>query len=266
MRPEQAESREGGDDVDDPALELEVSASSCRPRETLVSTFTFGVWIRDLGRRVFMKAVIPIAGRSIMKKLILVTLLLVIPVIGPAQTPSTAARSAVEAANMPLETRLARRFDPATIKALRSSTSQLEGAVTISGKEHPEFFTPAELTRNLIGMAIIPTNPKFREHMQAKFLPVAVRLGLGSDFFSVVESQVTEYAVARRAGLAQPVDKTDSATLLRECATTAQALRNLRATFGKNYDVFLYEAVAPGLITESRDTIEEVRALEGGCQ
>lgn len=200
------------------------------------------------------------------------------------------------------EERLAARFDPRLLREridafnreqqqipdehrrlIRSHAAADAPADFVAGRRNPELLMRWELFNTLIATAYGGTEQK-RDGFRRMFRLQAERGGLElpPDYFERIERAAHGYIAARAAlealgaRVRATADERERAVLLGEiesmrpslCPLRAEALANTRASLGVTFDRFLYTAVAPGQMVESRDPIAASRHLfiERGCR
>jgi hypothetical protein len=218
-----------------------------------------------------------------MRKLILVIVLLVFPLIGAttlAETKPATLAARIAAADLPLEVRLARRFDPAIRAQVRAANGVTDAdTIVLDGRQHPELFTPGELFQQLISMTFRnPATVQFnrlslsQEARQAG-MPVPDNLWdlLASSRY-VANIQDEQRLAGRLAGATTQERQSILAEIAKvqipQCALRAEALAVARASIGEvGFDRFLYTAVAPKITMRSvGESVDKLRYVEGGCQ
>ncbi len=190
------------------------------------------------------------------------------------------------------EDRLARRFDPAAMRA-REVAALAEGQVgpgqgrdVVVGSLHPELFLPWELWRSLISATMGPVpevRAGFRETYELRARELGTTLPGGEEFWQRIEglagpslrSREEQRSLSAQARAAQGTAKVKlESQLEREgvvsCKMLVDALEQARGEFGREaFDRFLYEIVAPDANLTSADdqvSADQLAFLAGGCQ
>lgn len=195
-----------------------------------------------------------------------------------------------------IEERLAARFDPEARKKrideslAKPSTLKVSPANLIapnpptdyvSGLHTPELLLPTEIFSTFSRAAYATGMDAGALHFREDALAKAVELGLPPDFLNVLETEMGEFILLQslehplreRISLGDP----DAEQLLREikqleadqCPVLADALSRLRKRYGKLFDRFLYQAIAPGVSHSIHNDGRDAKFLqrqEEGCR
>jgi hypothetical protein len=201
-----------------------------------------------------------------------------------------------------VDERLAKRFDPESMKARAEEQAarlkdfekhfpalaqdQLAGELknqqnvdTIRGETHPELFLTLELFDQLLEMGF-PSHGIGQQESRRLIEERAVALGFGQDLWDRLERaaapflklQRREELLARNGSLpSRPADGTKmSSKALHWCRERARAIAAAKAEFGEEpFLRLLYAGVAPGFsvthVVNPGDA-DRLRYVEGGCQ
>lgn len=190
------------------------------------------------------------------------------------------------------EERFAMRFDPVSMRERaehsarqRGRTSELDAIAdgnvpnVVEGLRNPELFLPFELFTLLIRDAYF-AEPEWQQMTRKRLQP----FGAGDDFWSAMESsaepmintRIEERELSKKLSSATSDEERrrisgeyDAATGQAHCAIRYEALRRATEVIGRErlYRV-LYEGIAPGLSTTSRDPdlYSRFQFLNGGCR
>jgi hypothetical protein len=208
---------------------------------------------------------------------------LLLPLSAQVQLPAEGDK----AAQMTLDERLARRFDPVVQSQARAAAGIPEEVASsprdfVDGSRNPELLLPFEVFRHLIAVTF-SRNAETRRFYRQQLRPGARRAGLPDNMWEVLSVVAADYlkTLEQEQNLAAALPESsqeDRGRLLAriaeaqapQCALRAKALAAARQAFGASaFDRFLYEAVAPHVIILSDDapaTPEQLRYVEGGCQ
>lgn len=177
-----------------------------------------------------------------------------------------------------IEERLAKRFDPAEMKAraaaedrrlqelvdlgmLEAEELSIQTRSAINGRENPELFVPWELFNTLL-LRGFPPDGHHQAESRRSIDELAVALGFGADLWQRLGRLASPYLELRRErdrlGIAHrqgaPGDQRLETTLSIEnlCRARVEALIKAKREFGEeSFMRLLYEAVAPSLLLGS---------------
>ena len=209
--------------------------------------------------------------------------------LAPAITQAAGAPDRLPAHRWEDTSRLERRFNNeandsriATARAAGRLSSELPaGAVFIAGRSNPELFLRWELFQQLVRNALLAPEPT-RTVFRAQYDVVREKLRLPPSLWEDLERichrwllslRAQDDAVHRAKANGTELHPEDLAGLRRDdCALRAAALRMAIQHFGHEiFDLFLYDAVAPGmvLVAEPEDPIAaaaRLRWVQEGCR
>ena len=139
----------------------------------------------------------------------------------------------------------------------------------ISGQQSPHLLLPTEVFESVVRNGFLDSG--WREAFEEKIVDSGLPLTFWNDLQSIATSYIDD--LREKARLSQlPGGAEDHAVLKaqarRVCASRADALAKARALFGPEFDVFLYEHVAPTK-TLTIDHVEDCATLisrEEGCR
>lgn len=196
--------------------------------------------------------------------------------------------------------RLAARFDEAArvrrVEAFEAERAVVHGraaspaghavplgrrpADSIHGSEHPELLMPFEIFTSFTEAAY-GTDDDVARHVQRDAIAKALKLGLPPELFPAIRKQAREFIAMQQdertlkqqlfsGGVGDPQNGMARLRALQksECASRAEAMRKLRATFGLAFDKFLYSVIAPGVFRDFFEPVsaDALRAEEEGCK
>jgi len=179
--------------------------------------------------------------------------------------------------------RLARRYDSALAAERRRNTPQCASgcgeAFIVDGRLNPELLLPTELMDTLAGMYTM-SNAERRGAVRAQWLrhaPAAQRDHFWDELHAAGRPFFESWAEFQRLNaVLETASESDRERLQARrdevfdslCARRVAALAAARTLFSeKEFDRFLYEAIAPGVfISESGGTVSDAIAREEGCR
>jgi hypothetical protein len=149
----------------------------------------------------------------------------------------------------------------------------------LEGRTHPELLLPTEVVDVFIDAVLAPEDESTAP-ARAAAANHAVEMGLPTEFFPALEKAFAPAVAAHREHVrymrtlkvGQVVGQ-DVATRVQRlqrdtCRARWKGIQTLRAAYGKSFDRFLYEVVAPNVrkMVHQPVTADELRAVERGCQ
>jgi hypothetical protein len=168
----------------------------------------------------------------------------------------------------------------ATSSTGRAAALPRRPADSVHGSDHPELLMPFEIFTSFTEAAYGADDDVAR-HVQRDATAKALKLGLPPEFLPALRKQARAFIAMQReertleqqlfsGGMTDPQSGMARLRALQksECASRADAMRNLRATFGLGFDKFLYSAIAPGVFRDFFEPVsaEALRAEEEGCK
>ena len=147
------------------------------------------------------------------------------------------------------------------------------------GRTRPELLLPTEVVDVFIDAVLAPEDESTAV-ARAATANQAIEMGLPTEFFPALEKALAPAVAAHREHVkfmrtlkvGQVVGQETATRVQRlqrdACRARAKGIQTLRAAYGKGFDRFLYEVVAPNVrkAVHQPTTADELRALERGCQ
>jgi len=181
----------------------------------------------------------------------------------------------------PVENR--RRLEAHAYKMRRPVSQSNDSFLFVDGSRNPELLFPHELFERLVTKLFFTSDPEILEHWRGQILAKARQHGLGDALLEVLEKQASGYMAFRRQQKEMfaryPSNSPEDKRRLEEeeersgrtgCAEGKRALDAVRSYFGQEkFDRFLYEVIAPGISTFTRDPDQrgkmQIQYVEEGC-
>ena len=178
----------------------------------------------------------------------------------------------------PAADRIRLRTNPVTVQSLLIKEPRF--ALRLEGRKNPELLLPMELFRNLLSG--LQADPMARTVLREAYAPVTTRLNLPNGLLDQLLVIADEYLardsriqslnerLATSGTLDAPRLSAERDALSQtQCATLFDALTAARKRYGTSqFDRFLYEAVAPGMVVTifGPEEAGELAWWERGCR